>query len=147
MNEIKKLSVPDVPERLLDLRTECNLRCPMCLLHGDIDEKDDDKKEAAIGKMELHESAKILDEVMHAKPLIQPSMWGEPLLAKNLKDHITAMKSRDIAVCFNTNGLTLRPPLAEFFVENKLDSIFFSLDSTKPETLKKVRGIDKLAKK
>ena len=118
----------------------------MCLLHGDIKELDADKKEAAIGKMELEQATSLLDEIMSARPLIQPSMWGEPLLAKDLKEHIKGMKDRGIAVCFNTNGLTLREHHVEFFVENKLDSMFFSLDSTTPETLKLVRGVDKLAK-
>ena len=147
MDDLKKHTVPALPERLLlDLRTECNLNCPMCLLHGDIRELDADKKEAAIGKMELEQATSLLDEIMSARPLIQPSMWGEPLLAKDLKEHIKGMKDRGIAVCFNTNGLTLREHHVEFFVENKLDSMFFSLDSTTPETLKLVRGVDKLAK-
>jgi len=149
MNQIKDLSkaaweIPDLPERyLLDLRTECNLRCPMCLLHGSDDEA---RKESAVGKMEVDSARKILDEIMTVKPLIQPSMWGEPLLAKDLRQHLTNMKERGISVSMNTNGLTLREDMARFFVEVQLDSLFFSLDSTTPETLKKVRGVDKLEK-
>lgn len=140
----KKWEVPDLPERyLFDLRTECNLACPMCLLHG---APDSPEKEAAIGKMGVERSRKLLDEIMVAKPLIQPTMWGEPLLAKDLKEQLRMMKERGIAVAMNTNGLTLREEMCRFFVETKLDSIFFSLDSTTPETLKKVRGIDKLEK-
>lgn len=137
-------SVPELPERiLLDLRTDCNLRCPMCLLHGSDDQE---KKANAIGIMDVDQAKQILDEVMNAAPLIQPSMWGEPLLAKNLKEHIQNMKKRGITVCMNTNGLTLKRHLAEFFVEIGLDVICFSVDSTTPETLKKIRGIDKLQK-
>jgi radical SAM protein with 4Fe4S-binding SPASM domain len=140
----KTWEVPELPERyLLDLRSECNLACPMCLLHGS---DDDEAKEGAIGKMEFDQATQILDEIKEVKPLIQPSMWGEPLLAKNLRDHLQNMKDRGISVCMNTNGLTLREPLARFFVEVGLDSIFFSLDSTTPETLKKVRGVNKLQK-
>lgn len=115
----------------------------MCLLHG---EPDSPEKEAAIGKMSVEHAKRLLDEVMSVKPLIQPSMWGEPLLAKDLKIHLKQMKDRGIAVALNTNGLTLREDLARFFVEIKLDSVFFSLDAMTPETLKKVRGIDKLTK-
>ena len=140
----KTWDVPDIPERyLLDLRSECNLRCPMCLLHGSNDEE---KKVGAIGSMNSEDATRILDEIKDVKPLIQPSMWGEPTLARNLKDHLKNMKDRDISVCLNTNGLTLREPLAQFLCEVKVDSVFFSLDSTTPETLKKVRGIDKLEK-
>ncbi len=140
----KNWVVPDLPERyLFDLRTECNLACPMCLLHG---APDSPEKEAAIGQMGIERSRKLLDEIMVAKPLIQPTMWGEPLLAKDLKEQLRAMKERGIAVAMNTNGLTLREETCRFFVDVKLDSIFFSLDSTTPATLKKVRGIDKLEK-
>jgi radical SAM protein with 4Fe4S-binding SPASM domain len=140
----KEFVAPELPERyLFDLRSECNLACPMCLLHG---APDTPEKEAAMGKMEVDLARQMLDEIMSVKPLIQPSMWGEPLLAKNLREHLKAMKDRGIAVSMNTNGLILREELARFFVGIKLDSIFFSLDSTTPETLKKVRGVDKLEK-
>jgi radical SAM protein with 4Fe4S-binding SPASM domain len=137
-------TVPDLPERyLLDLRTECNLACPMCLLHGNADP---DGKEQAIGVMPVDKAARILDEIKSVKPLIQPSMWGEPLLAKNLREHLKAMKDRGISVSINTNGLVLREDLARFMVGIEVDSLFFSVDSTTPETLRKVRGIDKLNK-
>jgi radical SAM protein with 4Fe4S-binding SPASM domain len=136
--------VPDLPPRyLFDLRTECNLACPMCLLHG---APDSPEKEAAIGKMSVDAASQLLDEIMSAKPMIQPAMWGEPTLAKDFKEHIAAMRSRGIAVAMNTNGLTFREPLARFLVEQKVDAVFFSLDATTPETLRKVRGIYNLDK-
>jgi MoaA/NifB/PqqE/SkfB family radical SAM enzyme len=145
MPEIPKTDVSEYPERILmDFRTECNLKCPMCLLHGNDD--DPEKKAAAIGEMGVENARQILDEVMHARPLIQPSLWGEPLLAHDLREHFRNIKERGITIALNTNGLTLREDLARFFVEIKLDSIFFSIDSTTPETLRKVRGVDKLDK-
>jgi radical SAM protein with 4Fe4S-binding SPASM domain len=140
----REWKAPELPERyLFDLRSECNLACPMCLLHG---APDSPEKEAMIGKMSVERARQLLDEIMTVKPLIQPSMWGEPLLAKDLKVHLKQMKDRGIAVAFNTNGLTLREDLARFLVGIKLDSVFFSVDATTPETLKKVRGIDRLDK-
>jgi radical SAM protein with 4Fe4S-binding SPASM domain len=58
--------------------------------------------------------------------------------------HITDMKERGIAVALNTNGLLLTEEIAQFFVDIKLDSLFISIDATSQETLKKVRGVDKL---
>jgi uncharacterized Fe-S cluster-containing radical SAM superfamily protein len=136
--------VPDLPKRFLfDLRTECNLKCPMCLLHG---APDSPEKEAAIGKMSLQAAGQILDEVMAAKPMIMPAMWGEPLLCRELKEHIAQIKSRGMAVAMNTNGLTLREEQCRSFVEQKVDAVFFSFDAMTKETLKKVRGIDLLDK-
>lgn len=140
--DYKPLPVDPIPERyLLDLATKCNLRCPMCPVWGS---PDNAAQEKVKGVMPLEESKKILDEIMALKPLIQPNMYGEPLLAPNLRERIIDMKNRGIAVAMNTNGLTLNEDLAKFFVEVKLDSIFFSIDSITPETLKKIRGIWKL---
>ncbi len=136
------LPVPNIPSRyLLDLATKCNLRCPMCPVWGSADSA---LQETVKGVMPLQASKKILDEIMAAKPLIQPNMYGEPLLAPNLRKRISDMKERGISVAMNTNGLTLDNDLAQFFVDVELDSIFFSIDATTPQTLKKIRGIRKL---
>ena len=138
------LPVPDMPQRvLLDLATRCNLRCPMCTVWGSGDEQAiNDVK----GAMDLDAARRLLDEITGTAVLIQPNMWGEPLLAPKIKERITDMKSRGLTVAMNTNGLTLTESLAQFFVDVKLDSIFFSIDSVTKETLKRIRGVDKLEK-
>ncbi len=140
----RNAKVPDLPERILmDISGRCNLRCPMCLVHG---LEDDDLRESAIGYMDYDGARKILDEVMEAKTLIQPNMWGEPTLTPKFREHISEMKKRGLAVAINTNGLTLNERLAGFLVDAEVDSLFFSIDATTPETLMKVRGVDKLVK-
>ena len=141
---LMKPDVPDMPPRLImDLRATCNLKCPMCALHGP---QGEDFKPDLEGEMSHDQARKILDEVMAAQPLVQPQMYGEPLLTHGLKEHLRDMKSRGLAVAMNSNGLTLTDALARFFVENEIDAIFFSIDAVTSETLKKVRGIDKLEK-
>ena len=138
------LPLKELPERLLlDLATKCNLRCPMCTVWGSDDEAAID---SVAGVMDLDASRRLLDEIMAAKPLIQPNMWGEPLMAPNLRQQIMDMKSRGMAVAMNTNGLTLTEALAQFFVDQKVDSVMFSIDSVTRQTLRKIRGIDKLEK-
>ncbi len=140
----KPLPVPELPGRvLLDLATKCNLRCPMCVVWGSEDEQAVDSVQ---GVMDLESSRRLLDEIMAAKPLVQPNMWGEPLLAPNLREQLMEMKRRGIAVAMNTNGLTLNEDLARFFVEQKVDSVMFSIDAVTRSTLRKIRGIDKLEK-
>ena len=51
---------------------------------------------------------RVLDEMMAAKPLVQPSMYGEPLLIPDLRARLADMKSRGMTIAFNTNGLTLK---------------------------------------
>lgn len=140
----KPLPVPDMPQRvLLDLATRCNLRCPMCTVWGSGDAAAIDEVK---GSMDLDAARRLLDEITGTAVLIQPNMWGEPLLAPKIRDRIIDMKSRGLTVAMNTNGLTLTEELARFFVEQKLDSIFFSIDAVTKETLKKIRGITKLEK-
>ena len=140
----KPLPVSELPGRmLLDLATKCNLRCPMCTVWGSEDEAAIDTVK---GVMSVEASRRLLDEVMEAKPLIQPNMWGEPLLAPNLRQQIVDMKSRGMAVAMNTNGLTLTEDLAKFFVDQKVDSVMFSIDAVTRQTLRKIRGIDKVEK-
>lgn len=138
------LPVSKLPSRyLLDLATKCNLRCPMCPVWGS---PDNEAIESVKGVMDIAASKKILDEIMVAKPMLQPNMYGEPLLAPKIQEQIADMKRRGITVALNTNGLVLTDELAQFLVDVELDSIFFSIDATTPETLKKIRGISKIQK-
>ncbi len=138
----KPRPVSDLPERaLIDFATKCNLRCPMCPVWGS---EDNDAIDAVKGVMDVDAARKMLDEMMTATPLVQPSMYGEPLMIPNLRARITDMKSRGMTVAFNTNGLTLNDELAKFLVEAKVDSVFFSLEGVSREALKKIRGVEKI---
>ena len=46
----------------------------------------------------------------------------------------------------NTNGLRLLPEVCQLLIDLKVDSVMVSIDAATNETLKKVRGIDKLDK-
>lgn len=138
------MKLPDYPERvLIDISGKCNLKCPMCLVHGNDDEE---IKNAAIGEMAYEDVQKIMEELPSGNTLIQPNMWGEPTLTPRFKDHIKYMKDLGLSIAVNTNGLTLNETTARHLVECDLDSLFFSIDASTPETLMKVRGIDKLDK-
>ncbi len=138
------LPVPEYPERLLvDFATRCNLRCPMCPVWGSPDERAIDEVK---GVMDLAGARRLLDEVMAARPMVAPSVYGEPLLIPDLKEVFTEIKRRGMPIAMNTNGLTLTDDLARFFVDLQVDSVMFSIDSVTKETLQKVRGVDKLEK-
>src|ERR1700730_5070427 len=138
----KPLPVNDLPERvLLDFATKCNLRCPMCPVWGS---EDNEAIDSVKGIMDVASSQRVLDELAPVRPLIQPNMYGEPLLVPDLRERLKDMKSRGMAIAMNTNGLTLDDSLAGFMVELEVDSISFSIDSVTRGTLEKIRGIDKL---
>jgi MoaA/NifB/PqqE/SkfB family radical SAM enzyme len=137
------LPVPELPPRvLLDLQGGyCNLKCPKCFVHGSDDQEG---IKALRGRMSLEDAKKLLDEIMHIKPLMQPNLWTEPLLAKNFKEHIKQIKDRGIPMVLNTNGLLLTDEMAQYFVDIQLDAVFISIDATTKESLMKSRGTDKL---
>ncbi len=144
-SEIESPVVPDLPARMImDLRTDCNLKCPMCVVHGD---PDDPKLKGFLRRdTDMEKVSRVLDEVMAARPLFMPSLWSEPLLAKNFKAYVKGVQERGMSVAMNTNGLTLREPLAQFLVDIELDAIAFSIDAVTDDTLSKVRGVRKLKK-
>lgn len=136
---------PEMPPRMIiDLRTDCNLKCPMCIVHG---EPDNPKlKDFLRRDVDLDKAIKVLEEVAPYKPLWMPSLWSEPLLSKNFKPFATKVKELGMNMALNTNGLVVREELAEFMVDVGIDAVCFSIDAMTPETLLKIRGIDKLDK-
>ena len=137
------LPVPELPLRvLLDLVTDCNLKCPMCIVHGGTD--DPRLKEFLKKSMTVENARKVLDEIMAAKPLVMPGMWSEPTVNPDFKEHVRQIKERGLTVAMNTNGLKLNADMAQFLVDVKFDSVMFSVDAVTPETLQKVRGIKRL---
>jgi MoaA/NifB/PqqE/SkfB family radical SAM enzyme len=142
--EWRPLPVPDLPDRLLvDFATRCNLRCPMCPVWG----LEDEAQIAPLkGIMNLSAARELLDEFTTKKPMVAPSIYGEPLLIPNLREVLGAVKSRGMALALNTNGLTLTEGIAQFFCDIEVDSVMFSIDATTKQTLKKVRSVDKLEK-
>lgn len=138
----KPAPVTELPPRvLIDFATKCNLRCGMCPVWGSDDEEAIGSVE---GLMSLENARRLLDEISAVKPLVHPCLYGEPLLAPHLKDHIKQAKASGMPFAMNTNGLALTEDMAKFLVEQKVDSIMFSIDAVTRETLKKIRGIKKL---
>lgn len=137
------LPVPDLPPRLLmDLAGGvCNLRCPKCYVFGMSDAK---TIKSLRGDMSLENARRILDEVAAIKPIIQPQLWSESLMAKNFREHVAAMKTAGAAVAINTNGLLLKEDMARFFVDVQLDSLSISIDAVTPDTLQQVRATREL---
>jgi MoaA/NifB/PqqE/SkfB family radical SAM enzyme len=136
--------VSELPERVLvDFATKCNLRCPMCPVWGS---EDNNAIDSVKGVMNADAARIMFDQLAPGKPLVQPSIYGEPTVIPNLRERLAEMKSRGMTIAMNTNGLTIDDSLAAYMVEIGVDSVFFSLDSVTRGTLEKIRGVDKLEK-
>ncbi|TMO44832.1 molybdopterin biosynthesis protein MoeA [Pseudoalteromonas sp. S4389] len=140
-----KIPVPHLPPRLLmDLYTDCNLKCPMCIVHGKPDAPE--LKGMLKKSMTLANAKKILDEAMPAAPAVGPTLWSEPLMSKDILIHLKSMKMRNMNISMNTNGLLMSKKMSQALIEIGVDSITVSVDATTPEVLEQVRGIKNLDK-
>jgi radical SAM protein with 4Fe4S-binding SPASM domain len=139
----KPKEVPQFPDRvLIDIMTKCNLRCKMCPIWG----VDSSQADAVKGVMSDDNFNRIIEELAGSETRIEPYLYGDPLLFPNIVEKIKFVKDRGMPVIINTNGLAMSKKMARDLVECETDTICFSIDAATPEILKKVRGIDKLAK-
>jgi len=136
--------VPAFPVRfLLDTSTACNLKCKMCLQHASHKKSG---KIMPIKGIPISKLKDILDEIKDAKSLIQPSYYGEPLMAPNFREIISLLKNMHFTLAINTNGTLFDSKICHFFVDYKIDSVSFSLDALNNETYVAIRGFNKLEK-
>lgn len=119
----------------------CNLKCAKCYTHG---ENLVSTNVRHSGIMSADSLKKILDEVEIFQPRIAPQTWDEPLINPHILNYLKEIKTRNLAITMDTNGLLLNESKMNSMVEIKVDSIFISLDALTPEAYKKVRGVDKL---
>jgi len=140
---------PPFPGRLLlDMYGGCNLKCAMCLVHSRRRRAGHRRVAERTSKrvMPLEGLQRILDEAAKAapKPLLFTSFYGEPLATPSFGGKVYLMKRKGFQVVCHTNGILCDEDLCRFFVEIGLDAVSFSLDATRPETYKAIRGVDKL---
>ncbi len=124
MDNIKKLYV--------ETTSRCNLNCTMCVKNYSDDEE---------GDMSL-ETFKKLIPVMGGLEYVNLNGIGEPLLNKDIFGILSTVKENigpSSAVGFTTNGILLGAKTSERLIDEGLDKIVISLDSTNPENLSNLR--------
>lgn len=117
----------------------CNLKCPMCYVHGHNKEQ-----RIVVGQMPIDKACKLFDEISIVNPTINPTLWAETFLVKEFETYVQSMKSRGFKIVINTNGLLLTDKLAEFLVHSDIDGTFISIDAVSEDVFFKVRGIREL---
>lgn len=142
-----RLELKEMPEIIrLELTNICTLRCPHCRHHSPKLTLPENMKEFYRIPRELtfEQIEKIIDEVAPYKPSFTLNVANEPLVAKTFSATVRKLKKKNLAGTFNTNGFSLTEELARLLVKINFDSINFSVDALTPQTLKKVRGVDRL---
>ncbi|MDZ7671927.1 MAG: radical SAM protein [Halanaerobiales bacterium] len=113
--------------------TDCNLNCKTCVRHS-WDEK--------IGRMDLQDYIKIIDDLKEFDNLDRISFWGigEPLYHPDIVEMIKRAKQLNVNTQIITNGLLLDESMSRNLLKAGLDSLVVSLDGTSPETMADIRS-------
>ena len=129
----RKLQFPEVIS--IESSSYCNADCIMCPRELLSREK---------GNMPMDLFHKIIDECAENSryiKLVQPFMFGEPFINKQLVEMIEYTKSRlpRTPVNVSTNGSLINPEKAQALIDCKLDKINIDIDGATAETFEEVR--------
>ena len=112
----------------------CNLRCPLCQSHM-IREQG-----YRLPNLKLDQLRAILDRYGEGLVRIWLSLWGEPLLNKQLAEAVRLCKAHDIWVMISSNmSVPLGDAAITALVESGLDTIMLSLDGATQATYQEYR--------
>lgn len=122
----------------------CNLKCPMCFVHGS---QDDALLASLKGSMSKEDAYNLFKQIAGKAVTISPNMWSEPLLLNEFEEYMNELEAAGAKISINTNGLLLDEKKAKFLTSCKaITSIFVSIDAYTSETLKKIRGVSEIEK-
>lgn len=118
------------------LTSGCNLRCRHCWISPKFQEKGEDSLSIPL---ELFKS--VVDQAVPMGLSTVKLTGGEPLLHPQIEAILDDLKHREIALCFETNGLLCSPNIALKISECKDAFVSVSLDGADAETHDWFRGV------
>jgi putative metalloenzyme radical SAM/SPASM domain maturase len=129
------------PSKLfVETTTHCNLLCPMCVKQAaDSRVIDGDLSQATFAALE--------PAFPHLESLVLNGI-GEPLMHPQLLEWVARARQEmpdNAWIGFQSNGLLLEKPIAQFLVAAGLDRICLSVDGVSPDTFSKVREGESLS--
>jgi SynChlorMet cassette radical SAM/SPASM protein ScmF len=135
---VSKLRPPRYPLRQIYfyLTEGCNLRCRHCWVLADFETS---RQTAGFLYPEL-----LRHVVVQARPLGLETVkltGGEPLLHPRLPQILEIIKTADLRLIVETNGVLLTPKIARALAECRHPHVSVSLDGTEAETHEWVRGV------
>jgi len=121
------LASPDTYPRkaYVELTTDCNLNCAMCLR---------DSWEAEGGTMSPETFGRIIEQLkaMPGERTINLSGYGEPMTHPLFHDFLPEAKAAGLGVEVVTNGTLFGPAACERLTDGRLDKLIVSIDGVSP---------------
>ncbi len=131
---IKKPIIWGYPPLLMIEPTNiCNLKCPMC-------PSGNGEMKRAMGKLDLENFKRLIDDI--GEYILQIQLWnqGEPFINKSFLEFVHYANKKGIMTQTSTNGHFIRTDRdAEAIIKSGLDLLIFSMDGTNQETYEKYR--------
>ncbi len=129
----------DLQRVYLEISSRCNFNCITCIRHS--------WKESP-GDMEVVLLEKILDELesLPRRPLIYFGGFGEPLYHPQIMRMITLVRERGFRLRITTNGQLLGEELRRLMVEERVEELIVSCDSTEDSVFQAIRSGGSLEK-
>lgn len=124
---------PNARKLYIEATTGCNLQCATCIRNVWSDPQAPMKAETFERILEGMPSLPELNRVVFTS-------FGEPLSHPRILDMVEQVRRRGLAVTIGSNGLLLRPKMAEELVRLGVDRLVVSVDGVRPETYADVRG-------
>ena len=116
----------------IELTNVCNLKCKMCPLPYMKREK---------GYMDIDLFKKIVFELSKSPvETVALSLFGESMLHKEFSEFLRIAKSAGLNIFLSVNGLKLSEELSRAIIDNSLDLLIVSYDSSDSELFKDIRG-------
>lgn len=119
-----------IPVLHLELTNHCNLKCVICP-HPIM--------RRPKGLMDLALALRLIGDARGRIRELNFSFFGEPLLHPKLSTILEALHERDFDLCMNTNAVLLDHKRAPLLAAAKLDQLRISLDSSEPDTYRRIR--------
>lgn len=130
--KLKFLKINNLNTIDIEVCNTCNLKCTICPVNTNIMKREK-------GYMSFSLFKQIIDANKNIKR-IRFSLWGEPLLNKNLIKFIQYAKQKTKAhLLFYSNGTLFNDKIARKILTSGLDTIVFSMDGIE-KTYEKIRG-------
>jgi radical SAM protein with 4Fe4S-binding SPASM domain len=118
----------------IELTSRCNLRCPMCWLHGQAGVGD----RYGASEMTTSDVMRLIDQVKRHRPRVYFG-GAEPLVRPDFVALVRHARESDLPVAFTTNATLLGREMADDLVELGVDQINVSLDGSE-EMHDEIRG-------
>ena len=130
--------VPVLPRTLyLETTNRCDSKCQTCIRTFQTLEPPRD--------LTLAEVQRLLEQVPSVERVVLHGI-GEPLLNPQIFDIVAYIKTRGVAVLFNSDAISLTPRRAERLIACGLDEYRVSMDAATRETYARIRGVDQFAR-